>query len=162
MTIKQLRKTTGLTQNAFAAKYRIPLQTLKQWESEEGSTSFRRPPEYVTFMLGRLVLNDYGHIPEKEAARVKNLIRAAQDSRYHAKQWFRYLRKELVDGKSRLSALQIESFLESSEVTLFQKVTLKRAMQENTITNRRVSALNKKAEPKMLDAVRRKRRYADT
>ena len=161
MIVKELRKITGLTQKEFAGKYQIPLQTLKQWESAEGSTSFRKPPEYVTFMLGRLVLNDYGHVPEKEAARVKDLIRAAQDSRYHAKQWLRYLRKELVDGKSRLTALQIECFLESDEVTLFQKVSLKRAMQQNTTTNRRISELNKRAEPKMLDAIRRKHRNAD-
>jgi Fic family protein len=54
MTIKGIRKYTGLTQKDFAAQYHIPLQTLKQWESEPGSSSYRRPPDYVIYMLGRL------------------------------------------------------------------------------------------------------------
>ena len=47
MSVKEIRKKTGLSQREFAEKYQIPLQTLKQWESDEGSSSHRKPPEYV-------------------------------------------------------------------------------------------------------------------
>ncbi len=59
MTIKVMRKSTGLTQKDFAARYHIPVQTLKQWESDPESSSYRKPPEYILYMLGRLVEIDY-------------------------------------------------------------------------------------------------------
>lgn len=55
MTIKEIRKMTGLTQEKFAKEYNIPLSTLKQWESKPGSSSFHNPPQYVPPILERLV-----------------------------------------------------------------------------------------------------------
>lgn len=54
MTIADIRKRSGLTQKAFADKYRLPLQTLKQWESSPESSSYRRCPEYLIYYLDRL------------------------------------------------------------------------------------------------------------
>ena len=51
MSVKEIRKKTGLSQREFAEKYQIPLQTLKQWESDEGSSSHRKPPEYVLSLI---------------------------------------------------------------------------------------------------------------
>ena len=59
MKIKKIRKNAGLTQKKFAETYHIPLQTLKQWESNPMSSSHRKPPGYILYMLDRLVKIDY-------------------------------------------------------------------------------------------------------
>lgn len=59
MTIKSIRNSTGLTQKEFAKHYHIPLQTLKQWESDPEKKNYRRPPDYVVHILGRLIEIDY-------------------------------------------------------------------------------------------------------
>lgn len=50
--IKELRKTTGLSQSRFAEKYMIPLRTLQGWELG------RNVPETVGYMLKKLVMLD--------------------------------------------------------------------------------------------------------
>ena len=155
--IKELRLETDLTQDAFAKRYHIPLQTLKQWESDSKSSSFRTPPAYVTYMLGRLVYHDYGIIPQSESAKTRDLIRAAKDSRFHAAQWFRYLRKEFNGDALKITPLQLDYLLESDELTMFQKISLSRAAQQGTVTNQYVTALNRRATSSMLNQIRRKR-----
>lgn len=44
--VKALRKSTGLTQREFSAKYGIPQRTFQEWESGR-----RTPPTYVFRML---------------------------------------------------------------------------------------------------------------
>lgn len=46
--IKELRKSTGLTQKAFADTFDIPLSTLKKWEQGEAS-----PPYYVVRLISK-------------------------------------------------------------------------------------------------------------
>jgi putative transcriptional regulator len=46
LSLKDIRKETGLTQKVFAKKYHIPIRTLQDWEQER-----RRTPPYVIFML---------------------------------------------------------------------------------------------------------------
>ena len=55
MTVKDIRQTLNLTQKEFAEMYHIPLQTLKQWESDPASKSYRRPPDYLLFMMEKLM-----------------------------------------------------------------------------------------------------------
>ena len=43
---KELRKTTGLSQQKFGDRYHIPLRTIQDWESE-----IRIPPIYVYELL---------------------------------------------------------------------------------------------------------------
>ncbi len=50
ITIKELRENTGLTQKAFAARYGIPVGTLRRWEQGES-----RPAPYVLGMLSMLL-----------------------------------------------------------------------------------------------------------
>ena len=50
MQIKQLRQQTGLSQNQFAALFKIPVHTLQQWEQ-----GLRKPPEYVVFMIEKIL-----------------------------------------------------------------------------------------------------------
>lgn len=45
-----IRKLSGLTRNAFAAKYHIPIRTLEKWERSEIT-----PADYLIEWLARLV-----------------------------------------------------------------------------------------------------------
>ena len=58
LTVKDIRKISGLTQLQFSEKYCIPLQTLKQWESSEGSSSHRQCPPYVLLLLEETVTRE--------------------------------------------------------------------------------------------------------
>ena len=53
MTIKELRNFTGLSQQAFSDKYKIPKRTIENWEGGK-----RNPPDYVVTLLERVVLED--------------------------------------------------------------------------------------------------------
>lgn len=44
--IKTLRRSTGLTQAAFSARYHIPRRTVENWES-----GVSQPPPYVVELL---------------------------------------------------------------------------------------------------------------
>lgn len=46
MTIKQLRKITGLTQEKFAEYYGIPIRTIQEWEYGRV-----KPKDYVMKLL---------------------------------------------------------------------------------------------------------------
>ena len=61
ITIKELRENTGLTQKAFAARYGIPVGTLRRWEQGES-----RPSSYVLGMLSMLLPS-----PEKYSEVIK-------------------------------------------------------------------------------------------
>lgn len=58
VTAKEIREKTELSQRAFAERYHIPLETLKGWESKEGSTRKRNCPQYVLYLLNRVVEMD--------------------------------------------------------------------------------------------------------
>ncbi len=59
MDIKRLRQLSGLTQKEFSERYRIPLKTLQNWESDINSPSARKCPEYVPFLLERVIAADF-------------------------------------------------------------------------------------------------------
>lgn len=56
MKVKEIRKQAGLTQDAFAKAYEIPIGTLHHWEAGD-----RQPPEYVLKLLQRCVEYDKEH-----------------------------------------------------------------------------------------------------
>jgi putative transcriptional regulator len=67
---KTMRRALGLTQEAFAARYHIPLGTLRDWEqgrSEPDQTArayltvIAREPETVSRALGALLSDGIGH-----------------------------------------------------------------------------------------------------
>lgn len=58
MTIREIRRLSGLTQREFAIKYDIPVQTIKGWESSVGSSSHRDCPVYVLELLERAIRED--------------------------------------------------------------------------------------------------------
>ena len=46
MPIKQLRESTGLSQDKFDALVHIPSRTIRNWEQV-----VRKPPEYILFLI---------------------------------------------------------------------------------------------------------------
>lgn len=50
MTIKELRKKSGLTQKEFAEKYHIPRRTIEDWERE-----IRTPPPYIPELIEKIM-----------------------------------------------------------------------------------------------------------
>ena len=50
MDIKTIRRATGLTQAAFAARYGIPRRTVENWEA-----GVNVPPKYVVNLLAQVV-----------------------------------------------------------------------------------------------------------
>lgn len=46
MYVKELRESTGLSQNEFAKKFHIPVSTLRKWEQNEST-----PPYYVINLI---------------------------------------------------------------------------------------------------------------
>lgn len=53
-SVKELRKSTKMSQGAFAAFMGVPVRTLQDWEQER-----RTPPEYVVAMMERILNNEY-------------------------------------------------------------------------------------------------------
>lgn len=58
MTIKEIRQSTGLSQQKFAEKYHIPVRNIVNWESPEGNANHRDYPEYVAYLLEKVVEMD--------------------------------------------------------------------------------------------------------
>lgn len=54
MTIKEIRSLTGLSQQKFGDKYKIPLRTIQNWEG-----GVNTPPDYVISLLERAVKEDF-------------------------------------------------------------------------------------------------------
>ncbi|MCY7025708.1 hypothetical protein KQH74_08030 [Streptococcus sanguinis] len=74
------------------------------------------------------------------------MISASRQSRFNASHWFRYLRKVIFEDSSYLTDKDVERLLASKELTDFQKVSLKYALQEHTPTHEYVVSLNKPAK----------------
>lgn len=56
MSIKELRKITGLTQKEFASKYRFSIKQVQSWE--EG---WRNTPKCILYLLKRAIQEDYAN-----------------------------------------------------------------------------------------------------
>lgn len=84
------------------------------------------------------------------------MIKAAKDSKYNARQWFLYLRKVVTKEKIKLSQQDIIALLSSSELTMYQKITLERAVIIGTPTYKRIISLNEKAKLRHVELLKRK------
>lgn len=74
------------------------------------------------------------------------MIRAADHSKYNGSHWFRYLRKVIFENGSKLSAEDLSRLLQSKNLSNFQKVSLKYAMQKGSPTHDYVMSLNHPAK----------------
>lgn len=88
--------------------------------------------------------------------RVSYMVQGARNSKYHASQWMRYLRKGISEEKVVLTSEEVRRIIDSGELTMFQVITLKRAVQPGTATNKRVAALNQRTSLSMLQELKRK------
>jgi uncharacterized protein YwgA len=79
------------------------------------------------------------------------MISAAQESKDNARQWFRYLRKVIFPDTSKLTDEDLSKLLNTPELSDFQKVTLKLAMNKATGTHQYVISLNQKRKVKSLE-----------
>ena len=85
------------------------------------------------------------------------LFIGAKHSRYHARHWFRYLRKFVsMEGKITLSHQDVAFALFSKQLTIFQKITLQRMMTYGTPTYRYVYELNQPSRRFVLNEFFRK------
>ena len=74
------------------------------------------------------------------------MIRAADHSKYNGSHWFRYLRKVIFENGSKLTAEDLSRLLQSKNLSNFQKVSLKYAMQKGSPTHDYVMSLNRPAK----------------
>ena len=74
------------------------------------------------------------------------IINAAIRSKYNGAHWFRYLRKIIFENESKLTENDLSRLLQSSELSNFQKISLKYAMQKGTPTHEYVLSLNRPAK----------------
>ena len=91
-----------------------------------------------------------------DSSKVDYLINAAKQSRYNAKHWLRYLRKEFNGDECRLSSNELSALINSDELTMYQKISLKQAANPGTATNRYIIELNQPAKTPMLDLLLRR------
>lgn len=61
MTIREIRKHTGLTQQQFADKYGIPKRTIENWEADPDKPEHRECPPYLIKLLATVT----GYDPQK-------------------------------------------------------------------------------------------------
>ena len=87
---------------------------------------------------------------------VQFLINGADNSKYNAKQWYRYLRKIVTDTGTKLDNSEIDDLLASDKLTMFQKLSLKQAIVADSPTHNHLMDLNKPAATPMLDTIKRK------
>ena len=61
LTIKEIRKMTGLSQADFGKYYNIPLPTIKKWDTNPDNQNYRECPVYVNQLLEKAVRIDFSH-----------------------------------------------------------------------------------------------------
>ena len=76
------------------------------------------------------------------------MVRASEHAQKDGDLWFRYLYKVIQDGKTKLTAVDVEQLLKNPNVTPFQKITLQDALTEGTHTREHVLQANRKTQPK--------------
>ena len=87
------------------------------------------------------------------SSRINYVIEAAEESRYNARHWLRYLRKQIRDGKALLTKEDVAAIIEAGQLTMYQEISLMRAMESGTPTNKYVAGLNQRAETHMLNQI---------
>lgn len=89
-------------------------------------------------------------------SKVNFFIQGAIQSKYNAAHWFRYLRKMIANDKITLTSEEISELLNNDNLTMFQKVVLKRATVINSPTFLYIASLNKPAKLKFCNALRKR------
>ena len=93
---------------------------------------------------------------DKLTKNIKYLIMAANHSKYNAHHWFRYLRKFIKRNEVKISNEEFYYLYNSSELTNFQKVSLKYALDKKTLTHEYIVSLNEKTKLSNVNKLREK------
>lgn len=59
MSIAEIIQLTNLSNRAFALRYHIPENTLKNWLADKDKSYHRECPEYVLYLLEQVVRHDF-------------------------------------------------------------------------------------------------------
>ena len=78
---------------------------------------------------------------------------AAPHSKYNARHWFRYLRKDI---DKEIPQEQIDELYNNKALSAFQRVSLKAAFTKGSPTREHILALNEKVIPSKLSIARDK------
>ena len=92
----------------------------------------------------------------KEGSNVDFLIYGAKESKTHLKQFLRYLRKFIYRSGNKINNEDIEELLKSKDLTIWQKVLLKRVLNTKSFTYKYVTSLNEPAKTPILDKIKEK------
>jgi len=84
------------------------------------------------------------------------LLVAAQHSKNNAQHWFRYLRKDIDKCNVAFTKEDVERLYNNTTLTLFQRVSLKAAFEEGSLTREYIINLNRKVIPNKLSTIRNK------
>jgi hypothetical protein len=87
---------------------------------------------------------------------VDYMVMAAQHTKGSAAHWFRYLRKDINNFGTLFTSKDIENLFNNEALTLFQRVTIKAAFENDSPTRKYIISLNKPVEPKMVLAIKDK------
>jgi hypothetical protein len=87
---------------------------------------------------------------------INYMIMAANHSKGSAAHWFRYLRKYVDKCGVLFSVQDIDMLSENEALTPFQRISLKAAFKEGSVTNRYIISLNSKASQNKIKKVREK------
>ncbi|MCL2688682.1 MAG: hypothetical protein FWE57_02390 [Chitinispirillia bacterium] len=81
---------------------------------------------------------------------------AAQHSKGSTQHWFRYICKYIDKCGTVFSPADVDALCADDTLTLFQRVSLRAAFSENTLTREHILSLNRSATTPLLDVVRAK------
>jgi hypothetical protein len=87
---------------------------------------------------------------------VDYMVTAAQHSKGNAKHWFRYLSKCVNKFGKSFTAEDMDALYSSNALTLFQRITLKSAFANESVTRKYVASLNQPADLSMISSIRAK------
>lgn len=95
MTIKELRKKTGMSQSAFAAYFDISVRNIQEWEQGR-----RTPPPYVVSMMNRIINLENGlkrrnleMLKEKINGESEQLLNLSKNCRVGSMAWLSNIEK---------------------------------------------------------------------
>ena len=87
------------------------------------------------------------------------ILMAAKHSKNSAHHWFRYLRKDIDKCGILFTKQEVELLCNNEELTPFQRVSLKAAFEEGSLTRQHIIRLNSKVIPAKLSELRKKLGY---
>ena len=93
---------------------------------------------------------------------VDYMVSAAQHSKGSASHWFRYLRKDIDKCGVTFSMQDVEDLSQNTNLTMFQRVSLKAAFSDGTPTRQYIQKLNQRGGLGIFQKVREQYESSNT